>query len=274
MNHRKSNIVRWYTLGLAVLLAVGCLILATGPALARYLVKFDKELQIKPRALHEFVLGTVEEVAIEPAAEEAAENAEEAEAQAEPETRLVFRKADSNSWRSANGQLSLTFAVANSESETEYPRDDRHLQLRLVGSLGLWEGNAPMPVTLTVPVEAVSQEAELQVLSETEPTETTEAVTEPAADDPEAQAEKPAAEAAVTTMTFQGKAVRIREGSPLHHDFGSGWVFVFEDDLGQELIWELKGKKQSFIPFTITVIGADITDVALMQLQIIGEPNT
>lgn len=256
MNQRKPNIVRWYLLGLAVLLAVGGLVSATGMTLARYQVQFEETIEVIPRPLTYFHLGKAVETKV-------TENEEEV-------TVLTFVPATNNSWQTAGGISTTGFAVSNSQTADKYPKEDQHMQLRLVGSLGLWSDGVPMPVTLTLPAEAMPKGSTVELLeAQTRTAEETQS------EDPESATEPVAAEAAApATVTIRAKAISIKEGSPLYNSFGGGWVFVFEDTLGKELVWTLEGGKQSFIPFTIQAAGMNITDASLLQLQIIGEPDT
>lgn len=255
MNQRKPNIVRWYLLGLSVLLAVGCLVSATGITLARYRVQFEETIEITPRPLTYFYLGNVVETKV-------TENEEEVTVQ-------TFVPAANNSWQTAGGISTTSFAVSNSQTADKYPKEDQHMQLRLVGSLGLWADGTPMPVTLTLPAEAMPENNTVELLAEE-----TQVPTETASEDPESAAQAEAEEqTAATTVTIRAKAISIKEGSPLYNTMGEGWVFVFADEQGEELVWTLEGGKQSFIPFTIQAAGMNITETSLMQLQIIGEPD-
>ncbi|MBQ3192138.1 MAG: hypothetical protein IJO21_06115 [Oscillospiraceae bacterium] len=263
MNHRKSNRIRWYTLGLVLLLGAGFLVNAAGTAYARYRVESSHELQFIPRALKFFHTGAVQQQTVTD------------DATGETVTREVFVKTDATAWQYANGVNTTTFAVSNAAADEtgtmRIPQEDQHLQIRFQGSLGLWDGSAPSAVTLTVRESALelTQNAQVETLAETEPVETT------ASDDPEALAETQTQEEEQDKpVTITAKAISIKAGSPLHAQFGAGWIFVFQDERGQELTWTLEGGKQSYIEFTISVAGAQFTDQALAQVQIIGEPDT
>lgn len=265
MNHRKHNTRRWYTMGLACVLAVGCLIASAGTAFARYRVEFQEELQFMPRTLKFFHTGIVaEETVTDPDTQQT-------------QTVEVFQTANTARWQYENGINTLTFAIANAaeaeDGTIRIPQEDQHLQIRFLGSLGLWNGSAPSAVTLTLKKTdmALAQTAELMSTEETEAAEPSTASEDPEeADQPQTQAETVPAE---ETVTVTAKAIHIREGSPLYDRFGAGWVFVFQDDRGQELTWTLEGGKQSYIEFTVCVAGGQITSTALAQMQIIGEPD-
>ena len=257
MNQRKPNIVRWYSLGLAVLLAVGCLVSATGIALARYQVQFEETIEITPRPLTYFYLGNVVETKVKES-----EDVEEVTVQ-------TFVPATNNSWQTVNGISTTSFAVSNSQTADKFPKEDQYMQLRMVGSLGLWADGTPMTVTLTLPAEAMPEDSTVELLAEE-----TQVPTETDGEDPESAAQAEAEEqTAAATVTIRAKAISIKEGSPLYNTLGEGWVFVFTDEQGEELVWTLEGGKQSFIPFTIQAAVMNITDTSIIQLQIIGEPD-
>ena len=66
--------------------------------------------------------------------------------------------------------------------------------------------------------------------------------------------------------------VSIREGTPLHSTFGDGNTYIFYDDNGEELIWNLTGGAFSVLAVQVKVQNLkELEGAALLQLQVIGK---
>lgn len=63
----------------------------------------------------------------------------------------------------------------------------------------------------------------------------------------------------------------IGADTPLSHSFGTGWVFQFLDEYGQELTWTLKGGEQSSTELDLILDSTAWLDTSLLQLQVAGE---
>lgn len=63
-------------------------------------------------------------------------------------------------------------------------------------------------------------------------------------------------------------AKQILSGSPYYTSFGGGWVFEFEDEYGEEMYWLLEGGELSTIMGQIRISGLNMSDNALLQLQV------
>ncbi len=70
------------------------------------------------------------------------------------------------------------------------------------------------------------------------------------------------------TVTLEGKAEKIHEGSLLSQSFGEGWSYRFDDATGNEKQFLLTGGKLSYQNITITITGG--ADTTLCQLQVLG----
>lgn len=70
----------------------------------------------------------------------------------------------------------------------------------------------------------------------------------------------------------EGTVESILNNTSLKQEFGSGWLFTFLDEDGEELTWDLEGGALSVRTGQITVSGGHLTDSAMLQLQVIGEP--
>lgn len=74
-----------------------------------------------------------------------------------------------------------------------------------------------------------------------------------------------------TGETYSGTPQKIAEGSPLYASFGSGWVFTFRDEDGEELSWTLEGGALSVLYTEIQLQNVKLDDLALLQLQVSGD---
>lgn len=217
MSQRKKNISRWALPMLLLLLTVGCLISSTGGALARYRYQPDPEdrptidFEVRPPdqvVLGKMVTGEDETVSFDPTAQ--------------------------GTWETVDGKQQLEFTIANGTAEDAFSKENQRISLRLIGSLGIWDGiNEDLKVFLQLPLEEDAGE--------------------------EAQPER-----------IQAEVTPIRVGSPMHTTFGEGWVIAFFDEEEEELSWLLEGGALNTITMTLILEGATQEEVSLLQLQISG----
>ena len=74
-----------------------------------------------------------------------------------------------------------------------------------------------------------------------------------------------------STTVWTATPVQIREGTPLFDTFGGGNAYVFLDEDGAELSWELEGGTLSVLPVQLDVWNLEqAEDAALLQLQVVG----
>ena len=67
-------------------------------------------------------------------------------------------------------------------------------------------------------------------------------------------------------------AVPIQEGTPLYSTSGGGNTYIFRDDSGKELSWDLEGGALSVLEIQIDVWNLEaIENAALLQMQIVGK---
>lgn len=123
MNPRKFHISPMLTLGLATLLAVGCLLAAVSISFARYRGDYQGGIHFRPDEVAQLHLGYVSDGA--------------------------FIPWQSN-WVAQNDTMELSFAVSNGKTAAECSREDQRLRLRVIASLGAWEEDGREPITLTV----------------------------------------------------------------------------------------------------------------------------
>lgn len=234
MNQRKPNMSPWYALGLAMILMVSALIMATGVTWARYRTEKEETIKFKARTPVTVYLGEVVTGA---------------------DGTTTFQQTNGSGWKMVDGQAQLNFAVANGTSAQSFESRDEQVRIRLIGSLGILTGEETATIKLVVPVqeEEIPQET-TDPEQTTEPTEATEA-TEPV----------------VTTMEFVATAVRIAENSPLYTTFGDGWMFCFLNEEGAEITWLLDGGQLSYIDMTVILENGTLTNTSLLQLQVTGE---
>lgn len=144
------------------------------------------------------------------------------------EGHVTFQPMDQGNWQTVDGVTQLRFAVANGSSLDHYTQDDLVFQVRLISSLGLGVDSQPVNIVLSVPRE----------------------------DDPSQFQE------------YVAVMQPIEADSPIHSTFGDGWTFLFHDQNGKEMIWELEGGKLSYIDLRLRQETTNITDISLLQLQI------
>lgn len=219
MNQRKPNKSLWYSLGLAVLLCAAFLVVATGTTLARYRTEREAEITFEVRAPAQICLGTVRTITAEEATEDLKADTE------------VFDPTVEPAWETVEDVPQITFAVANGTSTTDFSNRDQKLQLRLIGTLGVWTGTQPASMHLLLPAEDGSD----------------------------------------TVNKIQATVTPIAEGTVLHQTHGDGWIYTFQDANEEELSWTLPGGELSYISLTVTMEGAVLSDPSLLQLQMIAD---
>ena len=211
MNQRKLNMFR--ILGLTLILLIGSVAALTGVAFARYRVDRTEQTELTPRTPEYIHLGTLEKETED----------------AEP----VFQAGIQNTWELKDGRYQLSFAVANGTDAETFAESDQEFRVRLIGTMGVWDGEDTVDVILQVP-------------------------SIPSEEDPEKPLEIPAT------------ATRIQPGSILYEEFGEGWVFSFYDPWKDEWKFDLPGEELNALELVLIVNEADLTDPSLLQLQITG----
>ena len=137
MNQRKQNISRWYLLGLAMILMAGCLIASTGIAYARYRTDGERKIMFVSREPVQVFVGVMsEDVTTQEVLFDSATTP-----QWVPRTILEEESAQSRT------VYDLHFAVANHQDLTGYEKEDLTVRVRLVGSLGTWNGAGTVVLT-------------------------------------------------------------------------------------------------------------------------------
>lgn len=211
MGRRKMNMFPWLA-GLAAGLTALSLIVGVGHSYARYKESRSESIFYTPGQPAQIYLGQM--VAGE-------------------EGKILFDSRVQSDWETLEGKHQLSFAVANGPSQEDFAQQNQQVQIRLAGTLGVWDGQQTVNMTM-----AVSQQiAEEQTLQTTE---------------------------------YLGQASRIQPESPLYSTFGDGWVFTFVDEEGQEGQWLLDGGTLTNLQITITIEGVGLTDPSLLQLTAIG----
>ncbi len=212
MNQRKKNISRWALPMLLLLLTVGCLVASTGGALARYRAEWKETIYFEVRPPEQVVLGKMV---------------------TDENGTVSFDATAQGAWETVEGKQQLEFTVANGTTEEAYSQENQRIHLRLIGTLGIWDGDEEFTVTLQLPPEEDAEESE-----------------EP--------------------KKVQATVIRIQEGSPMYTTFGDGWVFAFYDEEGEELSWLLEGGELDTVTMTLILEGAAQNEASLLQLQISG----
>ena len=231
MNRRKKNISQW-SLGLALLLAVGAILVAGGTTLARYRAEFTSPANFTARPASQIRLGRMVPDLLGGEA--------------------TFVADAQTGWELEEEQYRLSFALSNIIGEKKYAAEDQQVCLRLLATPGIWDGAETVKITLLMPAEAEPEEETTKPAENTEPTEKP---TEP----------EPQFEEIPATVTA------IHPESPLYDIFGDGWVFSFRNADGTEHSWTLEGGKESVLEMTLTLEGAALTDPSLLQLQITAD---
>lgn len=141
MNQRKQNISSWYSLGIAALLVVFCLVVSTGTTQARYRTEVSESIRFEVRKPVSVYLGTME--------------------YPEDSSDGVFVQNNAGSWEeNEDGLLQLDFAISNGTSKSKFEEENQQVYIRLVGSLGIQEEDTPLSLTLTFPNAENPEETE------------------------------------------------------------------------------------------------------------------
>lgn len=127
MNRRKQNISRWYALGLAAVLVISSLILATGIALARYRTEYKETIKFVTGEPGGIYLGAVDE-----------------------ETGTFDVTATGN-WEQVENTLQLDFSVANGVDQENCAERTQVFHVRLIGSLGIGQDETLPTIKLIDP---------------------------------------------------------------------------------------------------------------------------
>lgn len=134
MDRRKKNSSLRYLPGIALLLFAAFAVVSTGTAFARYETQINSTANFSVIEPEQFCFGTVDEEG-------------------------NFTETDELSWKTENGVTSLCFAVSNG-SDSDYSERDMEINLRLIASLGLFDGSDSAGLTLSVGEEAYASSAE------------------------------------------------------------------------------------------------------------------
>lgn len=219
MNQRKPNRRAWYSLMLPALLCVGILVLATGATFARYRAERDQEIGFNIQVPDQIHLGTVKSVLQETDSGEEAVMAD------------AFTPSSQLTWETEDGVTKLVFAVANGISKEEYSKRDQVARVRMIGTLGIWDGVQTPTLSLTIPAEAGNGEE----------------------------------------LVIEATAVPLEEGTTLQHAYGDGWQYAFLDENGEELLLELPGGELSIVKLVITIEDEVPETLNLLQPLVMAE---
>ncbi len=209
MNQRKQNRTLALAAALLPILLLGILVASTGGALARYRADKKASITLEVRPLDQVYLGQMV-------------TAEDGKVSFDPTAPGV--------WKTVDGKQQLEFTIANGTAADAFSQENQRVHLRLIGTLGIWDGSEKMKLTLEYPSE----------------------------EDPG------------KTETCIAKVTRIREGSPMYTTFGDGWVFAFFIEDGEELNWLLEGGALNTVTMKLWLEGAALDEAGLLQLQISG----
>lgn len=212
MNRQKQNRTLWLVSALLPILLLGCLIASAGSALARYRAESKEIIEFEVRPPDQVVLGQMV-------------TAEDGSVSFDPKAQGV--------WETVEGKQQLEFTIANGTSKDDCSRENQRIRLRLIGSLGIWDGTEEFSVTLQLPPEEDAEDSE-----------------------------KP--------KTVKATVTRILEDSPMYTTFGDGWVFTFLDEDEKELSWLLEGGTLNTVTMTLILDGLSGNEASLLQLQISG----
>ena len=145
MNLWKSNKRLWYAAGMALLLGMAFLVVSTGTAYARYRTEYKEQISFEVLERQVVTMGTVK-----------------TETQADGTTKEIFVPSDTLQWQTTGDFSEMTFAIANGTSETEFSSNDQQVTVRILGSLGLWNGTEVAKLYLHLPSEEEGSEEKLQ----------------------------------------------------------------------------------------------------------------
>lgn len=217
MNQWKSNKRLWYAAVLSVLLVMAFLVVSTGTAFARYRTEYNEQISFEVLERQMVTLGTMK-----------------TQTQADGSTKEVFVPTDSLHWQTTGDLSEMTFAIANGTSETEFSSRDQKITVRILSTLGVWNGTEVTNLYLHLPSE-----------------------------------EKPG-----ETEKLQAKVTQIGYETALYHTNGEGWIYSFQNSDTEELTWTLPGGEFSYITLTISKAASASHDAATLQPQVIAEVIT
>lgn len=132
MNQRKLNISRWYALGLAVILAAGCLMLSVGNAYARYRLDRDRLIQFSNKIPVQVQVGVMDEDG----------------KTFRPSSDLEWKKETVTDGETVREVYRLRFAISNHNDIAPDKSEDMLVRVRLIGSLNAWNGTSGGTVVL------------------------------------------------------------------------------------------------------------------------------
>lgn len=138
MTRRKSNISAWCVLALSVVLTVGCLAVSVGTAFARYREDVNGEVSLRVREPAQVYLWSG----------------------SDPSSEYT---SGVGSWVENNGDRELNFMVTNVGSNGQIPDATQEFYLRMVASLGAWDGQSQLTVRLTWTREETSESVEATI---------------------------------------------------------------------------------------------------------------
>lgn len=244
-NNRKTS---WHVLGLTVLMLMGCLCVATGTALARY--RKDETLPLPMDV----------------------QKAEQVYLQAGKDPGAAYSE-EPGQWQWVEGRLHMDFMVTNTCDET-VPNADQAFSVRLIASLEAWDGESDLDVVLSYRVDKPKTEPEettAPVETEAAQSNTTETtVSQENEVTEESTAETTAEEADFEIYYVHGKITRIQPDTPLHAQFGDGWLITFLDSDKRELSWTLEGGQRSTTVMSLELNNPAVLDTSLLRLQVTG----
>ena len=212
MSRRKSNMFPW-SVGLCAMLVVLGLVGIVGVSYARYQVNKNAGIFYTPRQPEQVYLGQMV-------------TGEDGETRFDPQAQGY--------WQTVENHSQLAFTVANGVSADDYAQQDQQVQIRLAGSLGVWNGEKTADVRLCIPRQAQTEESPIQF------------------------------------DEIQGIATRIQPDSQMYSVFGEGWVFTFPGADGKEMTFFLEGGSLSAHSMYIMIDGTQLTDPSLLQLIVTG----
>lgn len=123
MKPRKLHISPVLLLGLATLLAVGCLLAAVGITFARYRTEQKAGIHFQPDQAAAVYLGSM------------------------ADEEFVFQQS---SWTVEEDKMQLFFAISNGRTMDTYASEDQRARVRLIASLGAWQADSTETFTLWV----------------------------------------------------------------------------------------------------------------------------
>lgn len=213
MNRQKQNRTIWLAAALLPILLLGCLIASTGGALARYRAEWKGQYVFTVRPPDQVYLGKMVK---------------------DGEGKEVFDASAQGAWETVDGKQQLEFTIANGTAPDTFAKENQRVSLRLIGSLGILEGNEKFSVILQLPPEEDAEDT----------------------DEPK---------------QIKATITRIQEGSPMFTTFGDGWVFDFFDEEEREAVsWLLEGGALNTVTLTLILEGVTANEASLLQLQISG----